>query len=259
MEADFKEIAPGIFVIQDAAPPLSRREITHLRNLDIVTRYEGGENVAVIAEHFGLSKAAIYKIAGEHDAHRIYYRDWEIHEARKTRNAKMCEAYLSGRSLDDVGQEYGITRERVRQILVKNGHDDRHNGFLTEVRVSKRARDQEKAFERKARKEYWAHERQRCRELYNAGLKYHEIAGELQHSMGWVQNEVWRTGGPDRNLTMIGQARKERLTEEQKREMVERYSRGEHVRTIGNDHGVHLSTVYQLAVKAGVQRHRLKR
>ncbi len=37
------------------------------------------------------------------------------------RNAAIVARYLEGKTLEQVGQEYGITRERVRQILIQQG------------------------------------------------------------------------------------------------------------------------------------------
>lgn len=41
------------------------------------------------------------------------------------RNQAICAMYLNGHTLQEVGDRYKITRERVRQILVKNGHTER--------------------------------------------------------------------------------------------------------------------------------------
>lgn len=41
-------------------------------------------------------------------------------ESHAVRNARMIHQYSQGASLDEVGQEYGLTRERVRQIINKS-------------------------------------------------------------------------------------------------------------------------------------------
>lgn len=40
----------------------------------------------------------------------------------KIRNRRIVEARLSGRTLEEVGDEFGLTRERIRQIVVALGH-----------------------------------------------------------------------------------------------------------------------------------------
>ena len=44
------------------------------------------------------------------------------------RNQQIVERYLEGFSLTEVGEEFGITRERVRQILLTKGITQRHGG-----------------------------------------------------------------------------------------------------------------------------------
>ncbi len=59
---------------------------------------------------------------------RSRLRQWGLKATRQrrtspeqsTRNQKICDLYTGGRTLEDVGQIFGITRERVRQILVAN-------------------------------------------------------------------------------------------------------------------------------------------
>lgn len=41
------------------------------------------------------------------------------------RNKQMCEMYVEGRTLEEVAAPFNITRERVRQVLVKNGITER--------------------------------------------------------------------------------------------------------------------------------------
>ena len=41
--------------------------------------------------------------------------------SREQRDAAMVERYSDGETLDAIGQSFGITRERVRQIIAKVG------------------------------------------------------------------------------------------------------------------------------------------
>lgn len=53
------------------------------------------------------------------------------------RNQRMCEQYLAGKTLAQVAEPYGLTRERVRQILVRNGIAERYT-WLREKKKSLR-------------------------------------------------------------------------------------------------------------------------
>lgn len=44
----------------------------------------------------------------------------------ENRNDAICRLYTEGKTLQEVGDKYGITRERVRQILVKKGISERY-------------------------------------------------------------------------------------------------------------------------------------
>lgn len=49
----------------------------------------------------------------------------ELQYQTNQRDLAMCRAYADGKTLQEVGDQYGLTRERVRQILCKNNVKDR--------------------------------------------------------------------------------------------------------------------------------------
>jgi predicted nucleic acid-binding Zn ribbon protein len=50
---------------------------------------------------------------------------------RKTRAASMFRSYVSGNTLQEIGDQYGLTRERIRQILDRSYGDRVH--FIRQV------------------------------------------------------------------------------------------------------------------------------
>lgn len=117
-----------------------------------------------------------------------------------TRDRELCELFKTGKTLQQVGDVYGITRERVRQILVKNGIDERflwafHNSGLGE----------------------------KARELYRNGESAEVMAAELGYSYQSILtgferdadlcqerriNQFWRnvavTANPDKCWNWLG-------------------------------------------------------
>lgn len=61
-----------------------------------------------------------------------------------SRNTDILHAYMSGETLEQIGRTHGITRERVRQILAKNGINRRSTGesvSLKHARIADARRD----------------------------------------------------------------------------------------------------------------------
>ena len=52
--------------------------------------------------------------------------------ADPARAAKIAEQYHAGRAMEDIGAEFGLTRQRILQILIASGEWTRHNFVLTE-------------------------------------------------------------------------------------------------------------------------------
>lgn len=105
---------------QSGAKPLSKKEQLALRILELA---EQGLTRAQIADAAGFSYVGISKIAKEFNIQitRQQYAGAETGNSDRIR--QMAALYESGRTLNQIGQKFGITRERVRQILTK------HRGF----------------------------------------------------------------------------------------------------------------------------------
>lgn len=92
------------------------------------------------------------------------------------RNAEMCALYQRGKTLQEIGDAYGVTRERVRQIVARAGVS-RFDGGAHVAAIQRRQerleRDRRKKGERKARHlELIA----RCLALRQAGKSWVEVA-----------------------------------------------------------------------------------
>lgn len=108
------------------------------RNAKIVAELKRGDSAKDVANRHGLNYQTIYHIAkssGAFPGGLIAYRKEEtkrIIAGTETefslsatvvqiaeRNAEIVNRYATGETLEQIGQDYGITRERVRQIIAK--------------------------------------------------------------------------------------------------------------------------------------------
>jgi len=82
----------------------------------MLERYQGGESVAELASSYGVSLSAVYtylnKCGVEFRRGRHALSKWESSEG-----SRLAEMYEGGMTLREVGEEFGISGERVRQIL----------------------------------------------------------------------------------------------------------------------------------------------
>lgn len=127
--------------------------------------WNAGMNVDELSEKYGVSTNTIYGAARAANAKRK--RTWTREDASQAnaieRGEQMKSSYLSGLTLEQIGQIHGVTRERVRQILAKHGVKGQHSG-RTKAIAERRAI---KAMNAKANRD------QRCIESY--GCTYQAI------------------------------------------------------------------------------------
>lgn len=223
------------------------------RNRTICDAYLAGERVEEIAAAHGLGKQAIYAILSRYNAARAHRQG----RGRKSgefdsRNKEICTLYLGGKTLEEVGQQFTITRERVRQILVKNGVEERYNGFFKPGRIE--ARQREVAWKQVAQDKRDAKktERATARAMYDDNYTYEQIAADFGRSIGWVQQAIWATGGPNKNPD-AGKPKK-RLTPEARKEIGQRYSANERIATIAARFDVSPLSVGPIAKAQGFYR-----
>lgn len=78
-----------------------------------------GKNSAEIAEAVGLDRARVYQLCRELGVKLPRKRHKNAKLRPSLRERQMEALYRSGRTLNEIGKQYGITRERVRQLLKK--------------------------------------------------------------------------------------------------------------------------------------------
>lgn len=220
------------------------------RNELIATEYKAGGVIAQIAEKYDISVSAVPIIA------RQYANGRRTQNASKAptgaRNKALCELYVSGRSLETVGKEFGITRERVRQILVHEGIVERHSGFNEPEKIASRERSIQRKEVSALKKAAIQKRRAAIREMYNAGASYAGMSEHFGIPISSVQQAVWLTGGPSRNFN-AGKA-KRRLTEDERIEVATRYAHGEDRGVLAAEFELSPLTIPMIALALGMKR-----
>lgn len=107
--------------------------------LDMLRAYAAaGLTVAEAAANLGL---AIHQVRYYARKHGIRFRHGSKKIAPDARAEAMRDAYLAGRTLTDIGEEFGVTRERVRQIITKYfGRLAQEGGGALRARLAKEKR-----------------------------------------------------------------------------------------------------------------------
>lgn len=99
----------------------------------IVTAYENGLPARAISASSGLSLGQVYRILKRLGVPRRRRGAPERGAKSTEREQEMVALYESGKSLHEVGLAFGITRERVRQILNKRGNGTRGRAATVEA------------------------------------------------------------------------------------------------------------------------------
>jgi DNA-binding XRE family transcriptional regulator len=89
------------------------------------------------AHELGVSSAWVNNMAREHD---LKFLRAGLIIAPPTRVKQMAALYQSGKTLQEIGVQYGLTRERVRQLITRHCGMRAHNGGQHKIAVDKRAK-----------------------------------------------------------------------------------------------------------------------
>lgn len=134
--------------------------IEHLRGLA-----SQGATLAQTAEKTGLSYSYIANLSGAYDIAFTRQKMAERPEGR-ARAIDMRQRYEDGETLEQIGQRYGLTRERVRQIMTRKFGTTHKDGGKAELG-------------RRKRRELHKKRDVRCQKVW--GCSYREYQRILKH------------------------------------------------------------------------------
>jgi transposase len=111
------------------------------RNDQIVTDHNDGLRNTEIAHKYGVSVATIMSVVREardkgQVTRPIRSRSKQHAEQTAQRTARIIEMYQSKMSMAEVGEKFGISRERVRQVLKENGVESRSIGSYHTIKYN---------------------------------------------------------------------------------------------------------------------------
>jgi DNA invertase Pin-like site-specific DNA recombinase len=97
------------------------RAVTEEQIADAVQWYDDGQTVSQIAEKVGVSRTTVWR----HISPFVMFKRKGVDTAVEVseRHAEIRAAYEGGASMAKVGKKFGISRQRVYQILVKTGRN----------------------------------------------------------------------------------------------------------------------------------------
>lgn len=220
-----------------------------LRDQEITAAYKAGADIITMSIKYGLSPGSIVSIANKIDKTR---RGRKQAPELTERNEKLCAFYLAGNSLELTGHEFGMTRERARQILVKCNKFDRHYHFGSTDRVAARERKAAQAALRAKKREAIAARRAAIRADYEAGATYEEMATKYGVAISLVQADIWHTGGPNKNHN--ARKPKRRLSDDDRLVIAKKWATGGDRFAIAAEFEVAPSYVPMIALKLGFHR-----
>lgn len=161
------------------------------------------------------------------------------------RRHEIIAKYQSGVAMRDVGAMFGISHQRVQQILKAEGIEERHNcgveRGLARVRRNRAAAICEQFEEgRRLQKEQ---ERQRVVDLYMDGVTYREMSLQSGLAVSRIIQIITASGSPRRNMQ---RKTYKRLAPGQKEEIRRRRLAGETGKDLAREFGVSEAHVYTI-------------
>lgn len=109
----------------EPAPRIRRKKEATEEDRRIAADYEGGMTIAEISAKYDCSSG---KVTGALARCGVQKRPQgkaakKKDHANDPRALDMAAMYRDGKTLEEIGAKYGLTRERVRQIMIRSGND----------------------------------------------------------------------------------------------------------------------------------------
>lgn len=144
--------------------------------------WNAGVSVREIAEKHDVTMATVYRairLAGV-KRERSYTHAPEIASASAIRAKQMAQSYVAGLTLKKIGEIHGVTRERVRQILARQGITGSDGGKALVANRKRKAREIRIAADRDAR----------CQSVY--GCSFAVIQAICGDDVSLTKNKITR-------------------------------------------------------------------
>jgi Mor family transcriptional regulator len=90
------------------------------RNISIINAYNEGDTIKDVAQSHGLTQATILNVVRQgRDAGVVTRTPRSRGSDNEARDREIADLYMTGKSMEELGSKWDLTRERVRQILSK--------------------------------------------------------------------------------------------------------------------------------------------
>ena len=147
------------------------------RNEEIRRKFREGKTAQELADEYGVTRTRVYAI--------LEMKQRDIPRKPRVcvnteRDREICEAFLTGKTTQELGKQYGITAGRIADVLHKNGLSARENSPQAEANRKRR-----EAF---------------IEALKNGNRLVDEVAKEFGYSPNYARVVIFREGISRRKL-----------------------------------------------------------
>jgi transposase-like protein len=91
------------------------------RDQQILAEYENYDSISAIAARHGVTYQLVMSVVRKARRAGLVTRPARAAATEAGRNEEIAARYLAGATLQTIGDEFGLTRERVRQVLARQG------------------------------------------------------------------------------------------------------------------------------------------
>ena len=203
----------------------------------MVAAYEAGVSVTAVAAEHGISSYRVYQTLKEAGARMR--RRGPIGVIDHKRAQVIAEMYIAGATMKQLGARYGVTRQRVRQILIRLGVERRSRHIL---------RSRHNWHNWQSRHAHYTRLRPLVLAAYEAGETMTMIARKLDVSRPWVRRVLKAAGCPPGS---VGDERRAERCMERQAKLRELFDAGLEVDQIAAHVGLTRGACYAALRRAG--------